>query len=171
MKTVCPACGATSSLEALLTDAEARSFMFVLTHLPGQLVFMAPRYLALFRPHNGRVLQWRKGTRLLDDLRTMVQMGYVHRQGLADRPCQVSAWASAMEQIIATPPARLPLKNHQYLAAIAWDIADGLDCKNERLKDKSAKAAISPTRPRSELTKPMSLEQMQAIRRQNMQKS
>ena len=168
MKTVCPACGATSSLEALLTDGEARLFMAALTRLPSQLVFLTPKYLALFRPQTGRVLQWRKGTRLLDDLNALVQMGYVHRKGMVDRPCTITAWAKALERIVASAPNRLPLKNHQYLVAIAWDIADGMDRKVEQHQHQRVKAEI---RPKGQLTAPMSLEQMQTIRKKNMHKS
>eukprot|EP00828_Plagiopyla_frontata_P048581 TRINITY_DN9357_c0_g1_i1.p3 TRINITY_DN9357_c0_g1~~TRINITY_DN9357_c0_g1_i1.p3 ORF type:complete len:196 (-),score=62.83 TRINITY_DN9357_c0_g1_i1:36-623(-) len=169
MKTVCPACGAISSLEALLTDADARLFMAALTRLPSALVFLAPKYLALFRPQTGRVLQWRKGTRVLTDLQAMVLTGHVHRQGLVDRPCPVSVWAAAVERIIGTPPARLPLKNHQYLAAIAWDLADGLDRRQEKVRDKKSGEA-SAARPAGQLTRPMAVEQMREIRRRNMKK-
>lgn len=172
MRVVCPSCGAMNSLESLFTDAEARLFMAALTRLPGTLVPLAPRYIALFRPQTGRALQWRKGTRLIDDLGGLVQLGYVHRQGNVDRNCPASVWGKALEKIVAMPPAHLPLKNHNYLAAIAWDLAEAADKYQERAVDVAHKKIRRKPSAPSELRPlvPMDPETMRKIRLKNLKK-
>lgn len=172
MRVVCPSCGAMNSLEALFTDGDARLFMAALTRLPGVVIPMAPRYIALFRPQTGRVLQWRKATRLVDDLYGLIQLGYVHRQGNVDRNCPASVWGKAMEQIVATPPARLPMKNHNYLAAIAWDLADAADKYRERAVDVAQKKATRNPSGLSDLrpVAPMDPETMRKIKLQNLKR-
>jgi hypothetical protein len=50
MKTICPACGAVASLDALLTDAEGREFVALIPKVPQEIQPVFLRYLALFRP-------------------------------------------------------------------------------------------------------------------------
>lgn len=170
MRVVCPSCGAMSSLEALLTDADARLFVAALTRLPAPVLPTAPRYIALFRPQTGRALQWRKATRLVDELYGIIQPGHVHRQGQPDRPCPPGIWAQAMERMAATPPSRLPLKSHNYMAAIAWDLADAADRQGEKVRDREHLAIKREPSDLTRPTAPMDVAEMRRIRAQNMRR-
>lgn len=131
MKTICPACGATNSLESLLTDAESRLFVEAFSKLPQQIMPHILRYLALFRPHSGRVLQWKKAKRLIEELKNDIDVGHIQQKGKVARPCSPFIWASALEKILELEIRSLPLKNHNYLKTIVYDIADDTDREKE----------------------------------------
>ena len=67
MRTRCPSCGATLSLDALIAHDGAREALAVALTLPGALGPALLRYLALFRPVN-RELTMDRVARLLAEL-------------------------------------------------------------------------------------------------------
>ena len=50
MKTRCPACGATASIDTLISHDEARVLVVALTGISDDTARAALRYLGLFRP-------------------------------------------------------------------------------------------------------------------------
>ena len=170
MKTICPACGAVSSLDALLTDAEARGFLEVFVKVHQDIQPASIRYLALFRPR-GRALQWRKASRLLEELMEEVRKGHIQTGASPARPAPVSVWALAFQRIIDAPPGSLPLQNHNYLKKIVYDIADTADRDREKQRIALERThAYTAPRAETEPSKPLSLEEIKAIRDKNMKK-
>jgi hypothetical protein len=170
MKTICPACGAVASLDALLTDAEGREFVALIPKVPQEIQPVFLRYLALFRP-KGRALQWRKASRLLTDLLAEVGKGHIQAGTCPARPAPVSVWAAAVQRIIDTPPVSLPLQNHNYLKKIVWDIADVSDREREKQQNAMERThAYTAPRPETEPSRPLSLEEIKAIRDKNMKR-
>ncbi len=131
MRLICPACGAIASAETWLNDGVCREVLARITGLPAPLPKVALGYLGLFRPGE-RGLTWKKALQLADEITALVAVGYVSVAGKVDRDCGPVIWAQAMEQMIEQRGRlRLPMKNHNYLRQIAWEIADSEDRRNE----------------------------------------
>lgn len=132
MKLVCPACGAIASAEIWLNDALCRDAFAAVAGLPAPLPKTVLGYLGLFRPSQTG-LTWKKSLRLATEISALTACGYVSVQGRVDRPCPPRVWAQAMEQMVERRQAlSLPLKNHNYLRQVAWQIADQEDAQNEK---------------------------------------
>jgi hypothetical protein len=127
MKLTCPACGATASADTWNNDAIARQALAVITDMPTDIARRCLTYLAMFRAPGGRGLSWQKALRLAAELKALVDGPHIQWEGKPARPNSARAWADAMERMIQQPPRRLPLKNHNYLRAIAWEIGDDID--------------------------------------------
>ncbi|MGQ0708736.1 MAG: hypothetical protein ACT4NV_03200 [Rhodoferax sp.] len=116
MRTRCPSCGATLSLDALIAHDAAREALTVAFKLSGQLGSALVRYLALFRP-DSRELTMDRVARLLSDLLPDLQAQRISRNGqVHDAPTE--AWVWAIEQALqARDHGRLtlPLKGHGWL--------------------------------------------------------
>lgn len=132
MKLVCPCCGATASAEAWANDAEARAALALACNLPEPMARRVLSYLGLFRPA-GQALRWQRSARLLATLAELAESGHVQVQGKPARPCGPDIWARGMEQMAAQRERlSLPLKNHNYLRQIVWQLADQADAAHER---------------------------------------
>ncbi|MGE4439584.1 hypothetical protein [Achromobacter sp.] len=97
-------------------------------------------YLRLFA--NGkRGVQLRRAVALIDELAALVDAGEVCRDERVGvrRPASPTMWATGMEQMIGQPPSG-PLKNHHYLRAIVFGLADSADAQAERAREQSARA-------------------------------
>lgn len=169
MKTVCPSCGAIHSLEGLLTDGDARQAVAMITAMPGGVSQLVLSYLALFRGNSGRVLQWRRVKTLVAELDTLVKQPYIQRGQAVARSNDPRFWRQAMEMVVNKPPAKLPFKNHGYLHAIAWDLADTADRAEEKRRIEDDKRTPQRERGKSE-PKKMTPELMREIRERNMGK-
>ena len=116
MRTRCPGCGATLSLDALIAHDGAREALTVAFKLSGQLGSALVRYLALFRPES-RELTMDRVARLLIELLPDLQAQRISRTGqVHDAPLE--AWVWAIEQALAARDAgrlTLPLKGHGWL--------------------------------------------------------
>jgi len=127
----CPCCGGRASAEAWQNDADARQAMAELVKLPQEIQPVCFRYMRLFRPVN-QSLRWAKVVKLLAELREMIGAGYVHVQGKPDRNCPPVIWLAAMTQMTERESTlSLPMKNHNYLRQIAWQLADEADRTQE----------------------------------------
>ncbi|BDD85958.1 hypothetical protein [Desulfofustis limnaeus] len=141
MKLICPSCGAIASAETWMNDAVCRDVLAAIAALPTPLPKIALGYLGLFRPGE-RGLSWQKAQRIVGELAALVAAGYVSVQGKVDRDCSPAIWARAMEQMIEQRDRLTrPMKNHNYLRKIAWELA------NEADRGREAKARQSPARP------------------------
>lgn len=122
----CPACGAQSSLDAIIDDqAASLGLQQALTFSPeGPLLV---RYLGLFRPVKTR-LTWPRVNALLGELLPVITAERLERGGVTyhlPRP----VWSAALEAVLAARDAgqlRTPLKSHGYLYEVAIGLAGRL---------------------------------------------
>lgn len=128
MRTRCPSCGATLSLDALIGHDGAREALAIAFKLSQPLGSALVRYLALFRPE-ARELTLDRVARLLNELLPDLQAQRISRGGqLHDAPPQ--AWVWAIEQTLVARDAgrlALPLKSHGWLYEVltAWQAQSG----------------------------------------------
>jgi len=116
MRTRCPVCGTTLSLDALIAHEGAREALAVAFKLSGALGSALVRYIALFRP-NAHELTLDRVARLINELLPDIQAQRITRNGqVFDAP--VEAWVWAIEQAISARDAgrlKTPLKSHGWL--------------------------------------------------------
>lgn len=116
MRTRCPSCGATLSLDALVAHDGAREALAAVFKLSGPLGAAVVRYLALFRPETRELTMDRVG-RLLGEILPDIQAQRISRDGqVFDAPAD--AWVWAIEQSLAARDAgrlKTPLKSHGWL--------------------------------------------------------
>ena len=116
MKTRCPNCGATLSLDALIAHDDARTALRFLVQLGGDLAALTVRYLGLFRPTQTE-LTFARVAKLLGEILPDMQAQRIERKGAVyDAP--PAAWLWAMQEVLVTRDSgklTLPLKNHGYL--------------------------------------------------------
>ncbi len=90
-------------------------------------------YLSLFRPTSGTSCSDKKIIRLTREMVALVSSGFVSQQGKVDRPCHPSYWAMGMERMMEQAAMlTLPMKNHNYLRSIVYQLADQADAGRER---------------------------------------
>lgn len=116
MRTRCPGCGTTVSLDALIAHDAAREALAAVFKLSGQLGAALIHYLALFRPET-RELTMDRVARLLGEVLPDLQAQHISRNGqVYEAPAD--AWMWAIEQALAARDAgrlSLPLKGHGWL--------------------------------------------------------
>ena len=116
MRTRCPTCGATLSLDVLIAHEGAREALAAVFKLSGALGSAVVRYLALHRPDT-RDLTMERVAKLLNELLPDIQAGRITRNGqVFDAPPE--AWIWAVDQAIAARDAgrlKTPLKGHGWL--------------------------------------------------------
>jgi hypothetical protein len=131
MRLTCPACGAVSSAQSYANDADARACLAIVGDLPRGVSRICLSYLALFRPASGKGLSWSKAFSLLSGLKNLIAFPHIQWERQVARPNLSEAWEKGMERIIEHPPKTLPLKNHNYLRAVAYEIANEMDRQRE----------------------------------------
>lgn len=129
---VCPSCGATHSAEAWENDLVARKTLAAQATLPREVSAVLLPYLALFRPDK-RALSWSRTLKVMAELAALVAPGWVQVQGKPARECPPRVWAQGMEQMVErSATLQRPLKNHNYLRLVVWQLADQVDAGRER---------------------------------------
>lgn len=116
MKTRCPACGATSSLDALLGHSEASQAFKSCLGLVGELQTPLVKYLALFRP-DSRDLTFDRAAKLLNELAPDIVAKQIQRNRQTF-PAPLGAWVWAIGVVLERRDQGkidLPLKSHGYL--------------------------------------------------------
>lgn len=116
MKTRCPNCGATLSLDALMTHEAAREALALVFGLSGALGAAVTRYLGLFRPAS-RELSMDRVAKLLREIVPDIQRGEIERNG-ATYPAPSDAWIWAIGQALEARDGgrlKLPLTGHGWL--------------------------------------------------------
>ena len=115
MKTRCPACGTSLSLDVLVAhDAAREALQLVFTSLP--LGRALVRYLALFRP-KAQELTFARVAKLMAELQPEIKAGRITRDGVV-YPAPIEAWVYAIEQTLAARDdgrLKTPLKSHGWL--------------------------------------------------------
>lgn len=144
MKTKCPACGASASLDVLLSNEGARAAVTMALQLPAPLGKLLVQYLGLFRPAS-RELSFDRVATLLGELLPMIQAGQIERAGRT-WAAPVPAWKEALEQmLVARDKLQLPMKSHGYLL----EIIAGMGSKAEAFKERAQEEQLRH-RPREE---------------------
>lgn len=116
MRTRCPSCGATLSLDALIAHDGARDALGVAFKLSGPLGHSLVRYLGLFRPET-RELTMDRVAKLLGELLPDLQSQRINRGGQVFQ-APPECWTWAIDQALAARESgRLatPLKGHGWL--------------------------------------------------------
>ncbi|KQD15818.1 DUF2752 domain-containing protein [Acinetobacter baumannii] len=116
MKTRCPACGATNSLDALLGHGEASKAFVASLNLVGDLATPLVKYLGMFRSQN-RELTFERTAKLLGEIAADINAQQIKR-GHHSYPAPKAAWIWAINTMIERRDQgklQLPLKNHGYL--------------------------------------------------------
>lgn len=138
---MCPCCATQFPLEAGLIEDDAKRLAKLCADLEPAVARAALGYLRLFKPAK-QALRVSRAVLILTDLSTLIHSGRISkddRSGLY-RPALAAHWIAGMEQMLA-PGLRLelPLKNHNYLRAIVYGLADVADAKAEQQRDKDAR--------------------------------
>ncbi len=116
MKTRCPACGATCSLDALLGHSDASQAFLASLNLTGDLAKPLVKYLAMFRSEN-RDLTFERTAKLLNELAGDINSKSIQRNRIT-HPAPKAAWVWAITVMLERRDQgklQLPLKNHGYL--------------------------------------------------------
>ena len=116
MKTRCPACGATTILDALLGHSEASQAFLAAINLVGDLAKPMIQYLGMFRS-DSRDLTFDRASKLLNELAADINAKQIKR-GHHFYPAPRAAWVWAINTIIERRDQgklQLPFKNHGYL--------------------------------------------------------
>lgn len=130
MKTSCPACGATASLDVLIGNEGAREAVMAALAIPAPLGKLLVQYLGLFRPAQ-RQLSFDRVANLLNELLPMIAEARIERGGRIWSAPQ-DYWAMALTEMIAKRDAlTLPLKSQGYLLAIIEGYSSKAEAKQE----------------------------------------
>lgn len=116
MKTKCPACGATCSLDALLGHSDASQAFVASLNLTGELAKPLIKYLAMFRSES-RDLTFERTAKLLNEIASDIAAKKIQRNRHS-YPAPVGAWVWAIGLMLERRDQgklQLPLKNHGYL--------------------------------------------------------
>lgn len=123
MRTRCPGCGATLSLDALVAHDAAREALAAAFKLSGALGNAVLRYLSLFRSES-RDLSMDRVARLLGEILPDMEAQRISRNGqVYEAPLE--AWLWAMTRAVEARDSgqlKLPLKTHGWLyeVIITW---------------------------------------------------
>lgn len=129
----CAICGYRAPITAFLEAAGNGDLVPVFIKLPQELQTPFCKYLTLFKPASGRALQHSKTKRLTMEMVALVGKGYVSRKDKVDRPCTPSMWVQGIEKMLEqVGNLELPMKNHNYLRSIVYQIADQADARKEK---------------------------------------
>lgn len=126
MRTRCPSCGATLSLDALIAHDGARDALGVAFKLSGPLGHSLVRYLGLFRPET-RELTMDRVAKLLGELLPDLQSQRINRGGQVFQ-APPECWTWAIDQALAARESgRLatPLKGHGWLYQVMTQYQPG----------------------------------------------
>ncbi|MDR5857925.1 hypothetical protein FZZ93_02555 [Halomonas eurihalina] len=141
----CPECGLSADMAAFVAQGEHNQALAAALEIPGQLGPRVVRYLGLFRPQR-KALAGGKAVRLLTELRDAIALGRISRHGVT-RPAPVSVWATALDQLLERPPAKLPLHGHGYLFEVVASVADQADAQAERQREEAARSGSNAKAP------------------------
>lgn len=137
MRTRCPCCGASASLDVLIAHEDARDCLRTIFAIAAPLGKALVRYLTLFRPLQRDLSMARMDT-VLTGLLPYIQAGTIPRKG-RDWAVSPQDWCTAIDQMmLARDCAKLtlPLSGHGYL----FEVLAGLADKQERVQEQATEA-------------------------------
>ncbi len=142
---VCPGCGLRADLDVFCVQADANKALAAALDVPAALGGRVLRYLRLFSPPS-KTLALGKATRLLTELAEAVKTAQVRRHGV-DRAAPLALWELALDAILASPPALLPLTDHQYLFQSVWNLAEKAAARQEQRREAQLRHGAPFTTP------------------------
>jgi hypothetical protein len=142
MKTSCPACGATASLDVLLGNEGAREAVMAALAMPAPIGKLLVQYLGLFRPAS-RNLSFDRVATLLNELLPLIAEARIERNGRLWSAPQ-DYWRMALEEMLAKRDSlTLPLKSHGYLLTIIAGYSSKAEAAQEA-QSENARAGRTP---------------------------
>jgi len=132
MRSRCPCCGTTASLDVLVAHEDARAALAAAFQISPSLGSALVRYLALFRPATRELTMARVAT-LTHELLPSLQVGSIPRKG-RDWPVTPDDWVQAIELTLLARDAgklTLPLSGHGYLFEVLCSLADKAERSQE----------------------------------------
>lgn len=173
MRLICPSCGAMHSADAWHKDEQAREALALAVGMPPEVKAPCLAYLALFRPQGGKQgLRWSRVRKLLMEIKALVERPYVQSGQRVGRPATAGIWGAAMQRMVDCPPPSLPMRNHNYLIAVAYDLADAADRQVEVARNAAERRGdLKAVRASKDELEPISMEELAEIRANNMRKS
>lgn len=139
MRTRCPSCGASASLDVLIAHEDARDCLRTVFAIAAPLGTSLVRYLTLFRPLQRDLSMARMDT-VLTGLLPYIQAGTIPRKG-RDWAVSPADWCAAIEQMLLARDAgklTLPLTGHGYLLEVLAGLAD----KQERVQEQAQEVTL-----------------------------
>lgn len=128
MKATCPHCGTYGPVESFLTDDDAKRAVVAVGKLPGELPRLVWAYLGLHRkPGAGRALTWERVGRIVAELAGLVAEAEIQWKGQRVVPNRPEFWAQGITAMLdrdAQGKLERPLDGHNYLRAVAYEIAE-----------------------------------------------
>lgn len=140
---VCPGCGLRADLDVFCAQADVNKALAAALEFPATLGGRVLAYLRLFSPPS-KTLALGKATRLLAELAEAVKTAQVRRHGL-DHAAPLALWEAALDAVLASPPASLPLANHHYLFQTVWNLAEKAAARAERAAEERLRQGQQPT--------------------------
>ncbi len=147
MKTRCPACGATCSLDALLGHSDAGKAFVSALSVTGDLQHPLVKYLAMFRS-DSRDLTFERTAKLISEIAPDITAKQIKR-GHHTYPAPRAAWIWAINIMLERREQgklQLPLKNHGYL----YEVITSYKPENAPVKESTQRSESSATRPKTD---------------------
>lgn len=154
MKATCPVCGNYGPLENFLAQEDYKKALAVITGLPGDLPRLAVRYLAMFRkPGSDRALTGPRALKIVEGLRDLATAKEIQWKGNRVHVNSSKYWEQAVQTILdRDDQGRIerPLDGHNYLRAVAYELAD--KAFESAHREKEAHCSYRPDRSRKQKT-------------------
>ena len=104
-----------------MNDDMARKVVLLASKMPNEISKNIFAYLSLFRKgKNG--LRWARALSIISSVNELINADKLEWDG-QEKENHSSCWEKAIQMMIESPPPRLPLKNNNYLRAIAFQHA------------------------------------------------
>jgi hypothetical protein len=156
MKATCPHCGTYGPVESFLTDDDAKRAVVAVGKLPGELPRLVWAYLGLHRkPGAGRALTWERVGRIVAELAGLVAEAEIQWKGQRVVPNRPEFWAQGITAMLdrdAQGKLERPLDGHNYLRAVAYEIAEKAWHQGNVAREEEAKRRPAP--PQSQSSSP-----------------
>jgi hypothetical protein len=128
MKATCPHCGTYGPVELFLADADAKAAVTLVDALPGELPRLVWSYLGLFRkPDSPRVMTWSRVLRIVRELDGLIREPRTQWKGGRVVDNHPGYWAEGIKVVMerdVSGKLQRPLDGHNYLRAIAYEMAE-----------------------------------------------
>ncbi|MDY0308037.1 MAG: hypothetical protein RBR18_16530 [Desulfovibrionaceae bacterium] len=150
MKATCPHCGTYGPVESFLTDDDAKRAVVAVGKLPGELPRLVWAYLGLHRkPGAGRALTWERVGRIVAELARLVAETEIQWKGQRVVQNRPEFWAQGITAMLdrdAQGKLERPLDGHNYLRAVAYEIAEKAWHQGNVAREDAARHRPAPVR-------------------------
>jgi hypothetical protein len=117
----CPNCAVEFPLLAGFVDGDGKHLALLMGDLEPVTARALMDYLKLWKPRKTRLTNAR-AVRLSKDVTVMIRSGACERNGQTTNTTEAD-WQTAMHQMAANPPSKLPLTSHGYLLEVVTSTA------------------------------------------------